>query len=300
MTNMVTHINIVDMPFVVETCMRYKSRYGPLWTCRGSTPEEWDFIFKDWLNELSKFPIRHVENAISKSLILFVNKPPSLTELIQLCMKESGVPDQNEIINLMIARDFNHPLVKMIYDKIGSWMLSNGKSDDIQRKVKEYYNSEKSEFYINPQKYWEQLALHNAKPKELPPPTKIPSKEESKAFREFMNKCQEILQSKKIYGAGKTYKHYDANKVNPRHREFDQLVFEEFKTYLMAIPETETMILPPAYVLARNKFLNMRDQADYLRKAGYIPPNERESFASPKPSDKKSGPKPVYKAWVKD
>jgi hypothetical protein len=290
----------VDMELIARLFARYKGRYGGLWTCRASNDQEWQWAMEDWLEELSKFSLEQVRAAVNKSLSEFTKAPPSLPELVQLCMTEAGVPDSHDVIRMMVARDFSHPIVKMVYDKIGSWTLNNGKSEEIERKVKEHYTAARSEFHVEPQKSWAELEVYNSKPKELPSPSKIPSKEESKAFRECMNKCQEILQSKKIAGGGKTYKHYDANKVNPRHREFDQTIFEEYKTYLMGVPETETMTLPPSYVLARNKFLNMRDQADYLRKAGYIPPNERESFASGKSSYKKSGPKPVYKAWVKD
>lgn len=288
----------VDESLIARLFARFRGRYGNLWTSRATCDEDWEFIMEDWLIELSKFSIEQVRAAVNKTLSEFTTYPPTLGQLVELCMKESGVPTQQEVIRLMVARDFSHPLVKMVYDKVGSWTLTNGKSDEIDRKVKEHYTEARSSFYVEPQKAWAQLESFNAKPKELPPPSKIPSAEESAAFRECMNKCQEILQSKKIIGGGKTYKEFDANKIKKGHREFDQAVFDEYREYLMGIPETETMILPPTYLMARNKFLNMRDQKSWLLKEGYVPENQR----APQEQMRTGSGKPIkmYKNWQGD
>jgi hypothetical protein len=290
----------VDLALIARLFARFRGRYGNLWTSRATCDEDWEFIMDDWLSELSKFSLEQVRTAVNKTLAEYVSFPPTLGQLVELCMKESGVPEPHDVIRLMVARDFSHPLVKMIYDKIGSWTLSNGKSEEIERKVKEHYQAMRSEFYVDPQKSWAQLEEYNAKPKELPPPSKIPSTGESEAFRECMNKCGEILQGKKITTGGKTHKEFDANKIDPRHREFDRAIFEDYKAYLMSIPETETMTLPPVYVLDRNKFLNMQEQPEYLRKAGYIPPSQRAPNESPKSSDRNKGSNTAYKSWMKE
>jgi hypothetical protein len=161
------------------------------------------------------------------------------------------------------------------------------------------YDSCVADFHCDPKPHWEKLTTYNNQLKlEAPPPSKIPSASESKAFRECMNKCQEILKGKKISGGGKTYKHFDENKIKRGHREFDQSVFDEYRDYLMSIPETETMILPPVYVMERNKFLNMRDQAEWLKKHGYIPPNQRVQ-EEPQRSGNNKATK-IYKTWGND
>lgn len=301
MTNTVAHLtHYVDRQLIARLFARYKGRYGNLWTCRASTDEEWEWVMDDWLEELSKFSLDQVRAAVNKTLSTFKEFPPTLGQLVDLCMKESGVPLVGEVIRMMVARDFSHPLVYMVFDKIGSWALSNGKEEEINRKVKEHYTDCLADFHVEPQKAWGRLETYNARPKELPAPSKIPTAGESKAFRECMNKCQEILKSKKIAGGGKTYKEFDENKIKKGSRDFDQKVFDEYKAYLMSIPETETMVLPPAYLMERNKFLNMRDQAEYLRKAGYVPPNARPHDESPKSSNRNSGPTKVYKNWAHD
>jgi len=288
----------VDESLIARLFARFRGRYGNLWTSRATCDEDWEFIMEDWLIELSKFSIEQVRAAVNKTLTEFKEFPPTLGQLVDLCMKESGVPSQQEVIRLMVARDFNHPLVKMLYDKIGSWTLTNGKSDEIERKVKEHYSEARSSFYVEPQKAWAQLESFNAKPKELPPPEKIPSPAESKAFKECMAKCQEMLKSKTNLAGGKTYKHFDDNKIKEGHKEFDQKVFNEWRDYLLSIPETETMILPIQYIYARSRFIGQRDQTAYLEKAGYVPESQRAPHEQPRTGNGK--PTRMYKNWHGD
>lgn len=288
----------VDESLIARLFARFRGRYGNLWTSRATCDEDWEYIMVDWLEQLSKFSIDQVRAAVNKTLTEFKEFPPTLGQLVDLCMKESGVPSQQEVIRLMVARDFSHPLVKMVYDKIGSWTLTNGKSEEIERKVKEHYSESRSNFYIEPEKSWAQLESFNAKPKELPAPSKIPTTSESKSFKECMAKCQEILRDKKIAGGGQTYKHFDETKIKQGHKDFDQAVFDEYKEYLMGIPETETMILPPVYLMARNKFLNMRDQKAWLLKQGYV----EEKNRTPQEQGRTGNGKPtrMYKNWHGD
>lgn len=280
--------------------MRFKGRYGTLWTSRANSDEEWEFIMEDWLEELSKFTIEQVRAAVNKTLAEFTTFPPTLGQLVELCMKESGVPEPHEVIRLMVAREFSHPLVKMIYDKVGSWTLTNGKSEEIERKVKEYYTAARSEFYIEPKLAWQQLESFNAKPKELSAPSKIPSTSELKAFKECMSRCQEILQDKKIAGGGKTYKQYDENQIKKGHADFNLAIFNEYKVYLMSIPETETMTLPPAYLYDRNRFLNAREQAAWLKEQGYVPESQRVHKTQDSHQSIQGRPTKVYKNWTHD
>ena len=301
--NAVTSLNATcEREHIVRLFARFANRYGASWTGRLGNMSNWDDCIDDWYEDLKGFDYKTLVNAAKSALIVYEKFPPTFGQFEELCRKFSGFPQVDEVINYMINRDFSHPIVKMVYDKIGSWTLKTGKESEIQNKAKTIYAECLAEFTLNPQLAWEQLENHNQKPKELPAPSKIPSSSESKAFRECMNKCQEILKGKKIDGGGKTYRQFDDNKVKKGHKEFDQAIFNEYREYLMSIPETETMILPPVYLMERNKFLNMIDQSEWLKKQGYVPPRERQGFASHKTSDKKSGrgPQPIYKNWMND
>tara|TARA_R110000868_G_scaffold90899_2_gene251946 strand:- start:277 stop:1155 length:879 start_codon:yes stop_codon:yes gene_type:complete len=285
----------VDERVIQKLFAKLSIRYGALWTSRLGENGNWKDCEDDWLEELKQFTFTQLRAAVKKALALYIEYPPTLGQLIHLCMKESGVPDASEVIKMMVARDFSHPLVKMVYDKIGSWTLTNGKAEEIERKVKEHYSTACSEFHIEPQRAWSQLECFNAKSKELPAPSKIPTTSESKSFKECMAKCQELLRDKKIAGGGQTYKHFDETKIKQGHKDFDQAVFDEYREYLMEIPETQTMILPPVYLMERNKFLNMREQKAWLLKGGYVPVNQRTPHEQQRSGNGK--PTQAYKNW---
>jgi len=206
--------------------------------------------------------------------------PPSISEFIKICESYAGVPSLSDCVKAAMRREFNHPLALMCYQSVGNWAMTHETEKALESKFKSAYAESLTKFRETQEHSWGLLEAYNQRPKELPAPNKIHSAGESKAFRECMNKCQEVLKGKKILGGGKTYKQFDENKIKKGHREFDQAVFHEYKFYLMSIPETETMILPPVYLMARNKFLNMLDQPKWLKKQGYIPPNQREEHES--------------------
>ena len=228
--------------------------------------------------------------------------PPSISEFIKICESYLGVPTLQECMKLAVDRNFNHPLVLICFEKVGSWAMKNDAEKQLLFKFELAYQEALNKFREEPSDTWLKLEAYNAKPKELPAPSKIPTTSESKAFRECMNKCQEILHGKKIAGGGKTHKEFDATMIKKGHKDFDQAVFDEYKDYLMNIPEVDTMILPPVYLLDRNKFLNMRDQGAWLEKQGYVPPNQREGFVGKKEAPRSGNGRPtqVYKSWNRD
>ncbi|HYD89895.1 MAG TPA: hypothetical protein VEA37_00215 [Flavobacterium sp.] len=299
MTSTVTKLtHCVDKAIIARLFARFKSRYGHLWSSRAANDEEWEFVMDDWLQELSKFTLEQVRAAVIKALTTFKEFPPTLGQLVDLCLKENGTPSLHDVIRLMVARDFSHPLVKMVYDKIGSWTLKNGKEEEINRKAKEHYTECLAQFQIKPEQAWMALEHYNEKPKELAPPPKMPSPEERKGFKERMTEFQKKLDDEKLNCKGKTYKEFDAKAVNPYSHDFKPEVYEEFKQYLLSIPDDQTMILPVEYIYQRMQFIGKMEQKEYLLKAGY---NPSAKFHTSEPQrNGKSGPKPIYKAWAGD
>lgn len=291
----------VDKALIARLFMRFKGRYGNLWSSRASNHDEWEFIMDDWFDELGKFSLEQVRSAVNKALSLYKEFPPTLGQLIDLCLKESGVPDVKEVVRLMVARDFSHPLVKMVYDKIGGWALTNGKEEDVQRKAKEAYNYALADFTQTPHECWEKLTAFNNQPKALPEPPKIPSTEERKGFKERMAEYQKKIDEAKLNVQGKTYKEFEPNAISPKHKDFDQAIYNEYREYLLSIPDTETMRLPTQYIYERMRFIGQKEQAETLKKAGYVPPKERPQDESPISSNKRNGgPTKVYKSWTND
>ncbi len=226
--------------------------------------------------------------------------PPSISEFIKICESYAGVPSLNDCVKAAIRRDFNHPLALMCYQVVGNWAMTHETEKALESKFKLAYNDSLTKFRETQDHSWDLLEAYNERPKELPAPNKIPTSSESKAFKECMAKCQEILRDKKIAGGGKTYKEYDENKIKLGGRDFDQSVYNEWRDYLMAIPETETMTLPPVYLMQRNKFLNQRDQKEWLLKQGYVPNNQRDKLKDGAQHSGNNRPTKAYKNWAND
>lgn len=255
-----------------------------------------------WASEWSK-GLSAINPNVIKNALDYCRKniewPPSIAEFIKICENYLGVPSMQKSLGLAINRDFNHPIVLLCYEKIGSWSMKNDTEKQLTIKFESAYQEALSKFRQDELATWQHLEEYINKPKELPAPEKLPSTGESAAFRECMNKCQEILQSKKITGSGKTYREFDSNAIKPMHHDYDKQTYNEYRDYLIAIPETETMFLPPTYAYDRSRFIGQLEQAESLRNQGYIPPTEREGFGSPKGSNN-AKPTKTYKNWAHD
>ncbi len=288
----------VDRDLVTRLFSRFANKYGKLWTTRLGDDGDWNGCLEDWFEELRAFTLDIVRNAVNEALAIYRDYPPTQGQLIDLCLKHSGIPSQPDVIKALANRDFSHPMIKLAYDKIGSWELSNAKSESIKAKVQAIYTDCLLSFKSNPDAAWKKLNAHKEHlALAAPELSKIPSTAESKAFRECMNKCQEILRDKKINAGGKTYKEFDENKIKTGGREFDKEVYNQWKDYLLSIPETETMILPTKYAHARMKFISAKEQPGLLRKAGYNPnPQVKEKVDS----RVSNGPSRMYKNYSGD
>jgi len=295
--NTVTYLNnFVDREFVIGLFNKFEIKYGKLWTERLGPGGNWKLCIDDWVQELGKFTIRQATIAKEKFSSIYKDFPPTQPQFIDLCLKETGLPEPSDIIRLMVAKDFSHPLVKMVYDKIGNWDLQNSKDYEIREKVKNIYHGCLADFQIDPQTQWARLQdFHAEKLRQLPPPDKKPSTKESAAFKECMAKCQEILKGKGV--EPKTYRQFEEEKISPSNNAFDPKVYDEFREYLLSIPETETMTLPPNYAYSRMKLIAQREQPYFLRKAGYDPNPPTNDKTPPRGS---GGPRRVYPNYVGD
>lgn len=94
-----------------------------------------------------------------------------------------------------------------------------------------------------------------------------------------------------------TYKKFDENKIKKGHREFNPQVYNEYREYLLSIPETQTLTLPITYIYDRRRFLNAIEQPSFLRDLGYVPKSTLYEKTSPRGSD---GHSRGYKHWNED
>ena len=287
--------NEVDRRLVQKLFLRFANKYGNLWTSRLGENGDWNACEDDWLAELSAFSVRDAVSAIKKALVIYRDYPPTQGQVIDLCLKESGVPSEDEIIKLMVARDFTHPMVRLVYERVTSWTLTNGKSEEVRAKTKAVYSECLAQFTANPVQQWEKL--NTVKEQLSLPPVehpKILNNDERKQFKDRMEEFQKLADQGKAKLKDMKPIEFDEKKIRP-----DSEQNQDYCKYLLSVPEHLVLGLPPKYAYDRQRLLNINDTQKHLRESGYVPPNQREGFASPKTSDKGRSTK-VYKSWTHD
>lgn len=285
--------HVVDRQLVQKMFVKFANKYGNLWTSRLGEHGDWKGCEDDWLEELSAFSLRDAINGIKKALVIYRNYPPTQGQVIELCMAESGVPSVTDVIRLMVNRDFTHPIVKMVYDKIGSWTLTNGKEQEIQSKAKSAYDLCIADFQCNPKGSWELLASFNERPLLEAPPTKVATPAERRGFKERMEEFQRLADEGKA-----KLKDMQVIEFDPKKIRGDGEQREDYEKYLLSIPEHLVLGLPPQYAYDRQRLLNTKDTARHLKECGYIPPNERAVIEQPRSGNNK--PTKMYKNWNSD
>jgi len=288
----------IDRDLIRKLFVKFSSVYGHLWSSRHKADDEWLDCIDTWLDGLKGFEFDILRKAVSQVFLIHKKHPPTLGELIDLCLKISGVPSEDEIIKRMVARQFDHPMVKLVYDRIGTWALKNGTAEEIRRKTRTAYDDCLVEFRANPNALWNKLSEHNATPL-LDEPSKTLTREEHIGWQQRMQEYERRAHEGKMQLKDQKHPEFPEDKIKIGGRNFDGEVYKEYRRYLMAIPEKLVLSLPIPYAYARMKFLAEQDTAKHLKESGYIPPNERVNDESPKASDRRGGgPQKVYKNWT--
>lgn len=286
--------NEVDRRLVQKLFLRFANKYGNLWTSRLGENGDWKSCEDDWLEALSAFTVRDAVSAIRKSLVIHKDYPPTQGQLIDLCLKESGVPSEDEIIKLMVARDFSHPMVKLVYERVTGWTLTNGKTEEVRAKTKAAYSECLLRFTAEPAVHWAQLSAVKEQ-LSLPPVEhpKIPTHEERRGFKERMAEFQKLAEEGKAKLKDMNPIAFDEKKIGI---EGEQRA--DYEKYLLSVPEHLVLGLPPKYAYDRQRLLNLHDTARHLRECGYVPPNQRAQEEQPRSGNNK--PTKIYKNWNGD
>jgi len=293
MTSTVTYMtHSVDRNLIKRLFSQFANKYGKLWTMRLGDNGDWEGCAEDWLEELSSFTFEQVREAKNKALSMYRDYPPTQGQLVDLCLKESGIPDATKVLNMLVAKDFSHPIVKLVYDKIGSWKLTNGTEKEISQKVSQSYSQAMAVFKSNPKEQWAQLGEYKElQTKALPIPDKIPTNAECKSFKERMDEYYQIMEEGKAKLNGMEIPEFDKKKISKGGEKYD-----EYCKYLLSVPDHMVLGLPHAYAYDRQRLLNAKDTASHLRQAGYVPSEQRDAQNRPD----KGRPTKIYKAWTND
>jgi hypothetical protein len=256
--------NEVDRLLIQKMFVKFANRYGNLWTSRLGEHGDWKKCEDDWLEELRAFRTRDAINGIKKALVIYKDYPPTQGQIIDLCLKESGVPSEDEVIKLMVDRNFSHPMVKLVYDKVGGWMLTNGKAEEISRKVCAVYSDCKANFVGNPEQQWAQL---EAKREQLSLPAvehpKVATPEERKGFKENMAEFRKFAEEGAARLKDMKPIEFDEKKIGEKGEQR-----ADYEKYLLSVPEHFVLGLTAKYAYDRQRLLNKDETARYLRECG--------------------------------
>ena len=281
----------VDRAIIEKLFDKFSLKYGNLWRGRLGENGSWKACEADWLEALQEFDLQTLKKAVKQCFLIYRDFPPTQGQLIDLCIKESGVPLEDEIMNLLVKRDFSHPIVKMIYDKIGSWTLSSGKEHEVRRKIKDYYTYAVIDFRENQDLAWNKLNAHKEQlALEAPIPPKVATNSERKGFKERLAEYMAIAEEGRQRLKDTKPIEFDEKQIKKGGTQFD-----EYNKYLLSVPEHLILGLPPKYAYDRMRLLSKNDTAHHLREAGYVPENQREGNEAPRNTGGR--PTKMYKTW---
>ena len=289
----------IDRDLIRKLFVKFSSVYGHLWSSRHKADDEWLDCIDTWLDGLKGFEFDILRKAVSQVFLIHKKHPPTLGELIDLCLKISGVPSEDEIIKRMVSRQFDHPMVKLVYDRIGNWTLKNGTSEEIRRKTRTAYDECLVEFRANTNSLWNKLSEHNAT-HAIDGPSKTLTSDEHIGWRERMKDYEKRAHDGKMQLKDQKHPEFPEDKIKLGERNFDKEVYAAYKGYLMSVPEEIVLSLPISYAYARMRFLAEVDTEKHLKEVGYVPPNARSTDEPPITSDRNRGPQRVYKNWTGD
>lgn len=216
--------------------LRFCTIYGDKFTKPYHDADFKSIWYQEWAEGLSEVDVYLIKDCLDycrNSL----EWPPSIAEFRNICEKKSGFPSSEEALALAIRREFKHPLVKLAYEKVGSWAMKHNKQLELQSKFKAAYQDALSYFRSNQQQAWLELETFNSQPKQIEPPSKIPSQSEIISFRERFKRWQKESNGAKEDLPKKEHPKWEEKKLIRGSRHFDQNYFNERKKYLLDLDE---------------------------------------------------------------
>jgi hypothetical protein len=117
--------------------------WGEKWT-KNFSDVTLEVALYDWADGVRGIPVEVIERALHYCK-MNLEWPPSIAEFIFICELEEGMPSCDQTYDALLRKEFlkvsSHPVVKMVYDKIGSWALANDGEKDLRKKVRSAYDA---------------------------------------------------------------------------------------------------------------------------------------------------------------
>lgn len=272
--------------------LRFTSLYGERFTKSHSSDQLVQMWWEDWADGLSGIAPDCIKDALNHCK-LNVDWPPSLSEFRKICEKFSGYPSADDAFYLAIRRDFNHPITKLAYDKVGSWAMKNDKQSELKPKFTAAYQDALNYFRQNQQQAWLQLEEFHAQPPQLEAPPKIPTNEEIIGWRERLARYQEMAKADKAKLESKDHPQWDKQKITRGSRNYDEAYYNERKRYLLGVDEIMAGTLPREDWYDRTRYMREIEAAERVKQFRADNPQPEEKM----PPRAYNQARNVYKSW---
>lgn len=115
--------------------MRFTVTYGDRFTHNHPTDEFVNCWIEEWNEGLADIEHMHIKDALQHCRLTF-EWPPTLAEFRKICEQSAGIPTAEQAMQAAIRRDFYHPIIKLAYDKIGSWDMRHDTQAALLKKFK--------------------------------------------------------------------------------------------------------------------------------------------------------------------
>jgi hypothetical protein len=274
--------------------MRFASTYGEKFVKNHPTDQFVQLWWEEWSEGMAGIDPAHIKDALSYCR-LNLEWPPSIAEFRRICEQASGVPFFAQAMQSAIRREFNHPVIALAYEKVGSWAMRNDKEAELKSKFQAAYTEALNEFRINPEKTWAQLESLNEKIALPEPPPKIPSAEERMGFKERLAHYQELSKIAKSKLEAKDHPTWDINKITRGSTQFDQQIFNERREYLIGMDEYLAGTLPVGDWYDRTRYLSEIEAQNNIKNN---PPRPEPSQSSKTSHRSFNGSKTAYTRWT--
>lgn len=113
--------------------MKFNAIWGHKWTSGLQDNESFLIALSEWKEGLRGIKSESMKLAISHCRNM-LEWPPSIAEFRKLCLRADGFPSLDEIMQQGIRRNFHHPVVKIIFNKIERAFKEDSEAD-LRRKI---------------------------------------------------------------------------------------------------------------------------------------------------------------------
>jgi len=284
-------MTILDEKLVRLLYVRFCTLFGGKFATASHTEDFQKMWYEDWQIGLAGIETIHIKAAIDHCRIN-LTWPPCLAEFRQLCEAASGIPSIDHALASAIRGVFDHPIIKLAYDEVGSWAMKNCKADILHNKFSDAYKVALSQYRLNPEVLWAQLENSKAVPLELPEPPKKLSASEVMDFRERMAQwTARAAEEKASIKVGEQPK-WDAVDIRRGGKDY-----EARRKYLIGVSEVSSSGLPLADQYDRIRFLREILGAEQADKFKRLHCHTSKDETPPRASN---GSRRPYKEWGHD